>query len=127
MVQNPFLNVQKEIPKMENYNNYRIMFYKIGYFSGQFLNARINYGVPLCSKSFDIVCFICSLYIDSSFHLYILNSKWWRGLWRKKDYIQLMKDLKKIKSNNFKNIYQVIKNYYIRIDALDYLQHFWMD
>ena len=117
------------LPKHPNYNDYRVMFYKIGYFSSQFLNARINYGVPLCLRSFDIVCFICSLYLENSFRHYIKNSNWWRGLWKKNEYIQITKDLEKIKKNDFTHIYRVIKNYYIRIDILEYLikKNFFFD
>lgn len=116
-----FTKCSKNIPQHTNYNNYRIMFYKIGYFSGQFLNARINYGVPLCLKSFDVVCFMCSLYLEKSFRNYIKNSTWWRGLWKKDEYIKLIRDLDNLKKNDFDYIYKVIKNYYIRIDALDFL------
>ena len=119
-----FSTCPSNIPKIPCYNNCRVMFYKIGYFSSQFLNARINYGIPLCLRSFDIVCFMCSLYLENSFHHYVKNSKWWKGLWRKSEYIQINKDLDiLIKKNNkdFSHIYKVIKKYFIRIDALDYL------
>ena len=113
------------IPTLDSYENYRVMFYKIGYFSGQFLNARINYGVPLCLRSFDLLCFICSLYLDRSFKNYIKNTKWWRGLWRKSEYVEIMKKLDNVTINNFENIYKILKNYYLRIDILEYLTNFY--
>lgn len=117
-----------EIEYMENYLNKRIFFYKIGNRVEDFMELRRHHGIPLASKSFDIVCFLISLLLNTRFYEnFMKNYKSliiWKGLWKKEEYELLMKEMELYRSNelnNFDSILNIVKKYYIRFDALDYL------
>lgn len=117
-----------DIEYIEEYQEKRIFFYKIGNRVEDFLEMRRYKGIPLASKSFDIVCFLVSLLLDSAYYenfMKIYKSLIiWKGLWKKDQYEDLMKELEKwrgTKFNNFELIIMIVKKYYIRFDALEYL------
>ena len=107
-----------------DYDRISILFYKIGNKSNNFIKIRNSYSIPICYKSFDFVCFMISLIKDKYFYstfsecdnLFTL----WKNLWRSDEYPNLMKDIEKMKKNNFVNILNIIRKYYIRFDAIDY-------
>lgn len=108
----------------DEYQKIRLIGYKIGNRSDNFLKILRNGGVPLFNKSFEFICFITSYISDkyfwNSFKECDKELEIWKGLWKKEEYELLMKDLKDVKDNSFEDIFKIIKNYYIRIDALRY-------
>ena len=88
-----------------------------------FIHYRINYGVPLMIRSFDMACIMCSLYIEKSLRENINNMVVWRNIWRPSEYSSVCEMLKNIKDNNFENIYSVICKKYIRSDLMDYIKY----
>lgn len=137
----PFENIDIDINGSKNYNDKklnieyslgylekRLIFYKIGNRYKDFLNIKLYSGIPLVSKSFDIVIFFVSLLLEKKYYeKFVLNYglvKVWKGLWKNDDYPFLIKDLEILRNKNineFNNIYNIIKKYYIRFDALEYL------
>jgi len=112
----------------DGYLEKRLIFYKIGNRYTDFLDMRRFQGVPLVSKSFDIVLFFISLLLEKNYYLNFIKNYYllaiWKGLWKNNQYENLMKDLEILRNKNLKkfdNIYNVIKKYYIRFDALEYL------
>jgi len=117
-----------DIEYVEGYLEKRIFFYKIGNRDEDFLEMRRHKGIPLAAKSFDIVCFLVSLLLNQNYYEnYIKNYRSliiWKGLWKKEDYDNLMKDMENWrdnKYNNFQLVFLIVKKYYIRFDALEYL------
>ena len=106
------------------YDNISILFYKIGNKAANFIKIRNNYSLPICYKSFDFVCFMVSLIKDKYFYTTFVECDnlftLWKNLWRREDYENLMKDIMDMKKNNFANILNIIRKYYIRFDAIDY-------
>ena len=51
----------------------------------------------------------------------------WKGFWNPEEYDSLMKDLNSLKhkTKTFDNVYRVIRNYGIRMDALAYGMHYF--
>lgn len=139
----PFESIDIDINNSKNYNfikldieyskdylKKRLMFYKIGNREKDFLNLRRYQGIPLVSKSFDIVCLFTSLVVNKKFYNYFIETysliSLWKGLWKIDEYDRLTKDLDSLRSKNlhsFDNIFNIIKKYYIRFDALDYLYY----
>jgi hypothetical protein len=116
------------IEYIEGYINKRIIFYKIGNRADDFIEMRRHMGIPLASKSFDIVCFLVSLLLNNYFYeSFMKNYKSiviWKGLWKKSEYDKLMEELaewRETKFNNFELVLLIVKKYYIRFDALEYL------
>jgi hypothetical protein len=111
----------------DDYKNKKIIFYRLGRNAEKFIFARRNLGTPILYQSFDIICFICSLMAENYFSENIKNDKnlnlIWKNLWLEEDFSSLEKELKKLKNNNFNNIFNILKNYYIRSDALTYLKN----
>lgn len=101
----------------------KILFYKIGMYKKNFINYRINYGVPLMINSFDMVCILSSLYIEKSLKENIIKSKVWKNIWRPSEYNSVCQDLDKIKDNDFQNIYNIITKYFIRINLMNYIKY----
>jgi len=118
-----------DIEYIEHYKEERIFFYKIGNRYIDFLEIRKYKGIPLVSKSFDVVCFFISLLLNENFYdNFYKNYKLlivWKGLWKKDEYKKLTEELNswryKKHKNNFDLVFHIIKNYYIRFDALEYL------
>jgi len=105
-----------------NYEKHRIIYRKIGNKYKNFLNLYSNEGKYI--KSFDFVIFFTSLIADKSYFepfkeeeklMYI-----WKNIWHPRDYENVISDVLKIKKNNFLNIYDVVKKYLFREDALDF-------
>jgi hypothetical protein len=46
--------------------------------------------------------------------------KLWKGLWKKEEYDYIENRLFSIENNNFESIFSVLKDYYIRFDALEF-------
>lgn len=125
------------IPYNSEYNNHRILFYKIGNRSKDFIYARRKLGLALFYHSFDLICFIVSLLIERCFSFYFFTDykliNLWKGLWKRDEYIKINKeidDIRQLRSkknskieNNFETVFEIVKKYYIRIDALDYIYH----
>lgn len=109
----------------DDYNDKRIIFYRIGRKSNNFLKVRNQYGIPLCHQSFDFVMFLISIVIQQEFYVFkeMKEFKLWRNLWKSDEYPILEKKLFSLESNNFENVYEIIKNYYIRFDALQYFYY----
>lgn len=132
------------IPYNSEYDNHRILFYKIGNKSVDFMYARRKLGLPLFYHSFDLICFIVSLLLEKCFSFYFFSDykliNLWKGLWKRDEYIKINTEIKEIREmkekrekreskhsklnqieNNFETVYQIIRKYHIRIDALEYL------
>lgn len=121
-------HIYYDIEYIEGYQKKRIFFYKIGNRYEDFLENRIYNGIPVASKSFDIVCFLISLLLNKNYYnSFIKNYKSliiWKGLWKKNQYDDLMKEMdswRGNKLNNFDLVFFIVKKYYIRFDALEYL------
>lgn len=105
-----------------NYEDHRVVYYKIGNQSDKFLNLK-NTGGKYFFPSFDCIMFLSSLFTDKSYQesmkgtnlLYI-----WKNLWKDHEYDNLVSDLKKIDKNTFKNVFNVVKKYHMRSDTLEY-------
>lgn len=117
-----------DIEYVEEYKKKRILFYKIGNKTDLFLEVRRHKGIPLVSKSFDIVCFLISLLLKRDFYDNFMDNYQslivWKGLWKKDEYDKLMYEINNCigeKNNNFELILFIVKKYYIRFDALEYL------
>ena len=104
------------------YENHRIIYNHIGNKYKNLLNLYSNEGKYI--KSFDFIMFLTSLIADTSYFesfkdepklMYI-----WKSLWHPSSYENLMKDIEKLKKNNFLSIFDVVKKYYFRDDALDF-------
>lgn len=124
-----YKKIELDIPYNKTYDQYRILFYKIGNKSKDFIYARRKLGLTFFHQSFDIICFIVSLLMEECFNHYFFSDykliNLWKGLWRREDYSKLneeisMKRIKKNK-NDFDSVFSIVKKYYIRIDALKYL------
>lgn len=105
-----------------NYEDHRIIYNHIGNKYKNLINLYSNEGKYI--KSFDFVMFLTSLITDRSYFesfkyeqkiMYI-----WKSLWHPRCYENLMKDIEKLKKNNFLSIFDVVKKYYFRDDALDF-------
>ena len=44
----------------------------------------------------------------------------WKSLWKRDEYDKLFKDLSSVKRNNFHTIFNIVKRYYMRVDALNF-------
>jgi hypothetical protein len=103
------------------YENHKVVYVKIGNKSEQFLKNLINGRCDI--DTFDFIMFVSSLMANSQYAASFKDCPYidiWKNLWRKEDYEHLSKDLSAIQSNCFKNIFDIIKQYYFRIDALEY-------
>lgn len=123
------------IPYNSEFNNHRILFYKVGNRSKDFIYARRKLGLALFYHSFDLICFIVSLLLEKCYSfLFFTDYKLinlWKGLWKRDEYIKINNEINEIRQqrlkknskveNNFETIFQIVKKYYIRIDALEYL------
>lgn len=121
-----YLEKNKKLNFEKEYERVRILCYKIGNKSKIFKEMMKTSGISLFNQSFEFVCFLTSFICDNLFFDIFKDCetefKLWKGLWKKEEFLNLMGDLEKIRSeeNNFKNILNVLKNYYIRFDALEY-------
>ena len=106
-----------------DYNKHRIVYYKIGNCSAKFLESK-TYSGNTNFQSFDFIIFFASLITDKYyFDSFKENPKLlyiWKKLWKKDEYDRIMKDLKSIQRNNFLNVFNVVKKYYVREDALQF-------
>jgi hypothetical protein len=123
------------IPYNSEHNNHRILFYKIGNRSRDFIYARRKIGLALFYHSFDLICFIISLLLENCFSFYFFTDykliNLWKGLWKRDEYMKINTEISDIRQqrlkknskieNNFETVFQIVKKYYIRIDALEYL------
>jgi len=105
----------------------KIMYYLLGKEADKFLYFRRNEGSMIMYKSFDILCFLVSLMIEDYIFVSVKNSKKlnsiWTDLWLKEELEELEEDIKNIKKNNFDNVFALVRNYHLRVDALDYLNN----
>ena len=115
----------------KEYSKARCHYYLIGNRLRGFRNYMES-GIPVFSDSLQIICFIISYLVDPIFFSGFSNSKTgmtiWRGLWRREDYNLLMYDigqLRETRKNNIDSIFNIVKKYYIRMDALDYLVYYF--
>ena len=119
-----FINTSFKLPYIKEYEQKRLVFYKIGKDGENFLKLRRK-GLPICSRSFDIITLLISLLIIENFRKSFLEdvklSSIWKNLWKLDEFEILMKDIIKTNDNKFKNVFRIIRKYHIRFDALDYL------
>ena len=104
-----------------SYENHRVVYVKIGNRSEQFLKNIVNGYCEL--KVFDFVMFVSSLMANQQFMASFEDCPYiniWKSIWRTEDYAKLMADLSRIRTNSFRNVFDVVKGYYFRIDALDH-------
>ena len=104
------------------YEDHRVIYNKIGNKFKNFIDLYCNEGKYV--KSFDFVMFFTSLISDPSyFESFKDESKLmytWKSIWRQEDYESLMKDIEKVRKNSFMNIFDIVKKYYFREDALEF-------
>ena len=107
------------------YENHRIIYNKIGNKYKNLLNLYCDEGKYI--KSFDLIMFFSSLMADKSYFesfkedkkmMYIWNNMWY------KDQEKLTRELKGLEKNNFNNVFDIVKKYYFRDDALDFAMKF---
>jgi len=102
------------------YENHRIEYYKIGNQYQKYKELMVNGNYLF--ESFDCIMFLSSLMSDTSFYDTFKDSKFlsiWKNLWKIEEYDSLMKNLTTSKSS-FSEIFNIVKNYHIRQDALKY-------
>lgn len=116
------------LPKREGeyYMKYRIYFYRIKDMSHYYLKMRREKGSVWGLHSFDIVCLFCSLMSMSYFGNTVLDDgelrRIWLGLWRRGEAHEITDILTGQRSPlSFDDVYRVIKKFYIRFDAVNYL------
>ena len=49
--------------------------------------------------------------------------KLWKNLWKSDEYPSLETKLFSLQENNFETIYEIVRHYYIRFDALQYFYY----
>lgn len=104
-----------------DYKNHRVIYIKIGNKSEQFLKNLSNGYCEI--RSFDFVMFISSLMVNRQFMTSFKDCPYvdiWKNIWRACDYHDLSVALSAIKTNSFKNVFDVVKQYYFRVDSLEY-------
>lgn len=105
-----------------DYQNHRVIYNKIGNKFKNFIDLYCNEGKYV--KSFDFVMFFTSLVADPSYFDSFKDQTnlmyTWKSIWRQEDYESLMKDLQKVRKNSFMNIFDIVKKYYFREDALEF-------
>lgn len=121
-------NKRFKIPYAKDYTDDRIIFYKLGNRSDDFLTIRRNYGSTILSSSFDLVCFVISLlledYVRNSFEKEEKMMRLWSGMWRKKESVKIWNEISNYEGeNNFEYVFELVSKYYIRFDLLDYFYH----
>lgn len=109
---------------LNHYDEISILYYKIGNRSKIFSKMRNDYGIPICYKSFDLICFLISFIKDEYFFKTFKECeklmKIWKFLWKTDEYESLMIDIEELETNSFEEIFNIIKKYHIRFDALEY-------
>jgi len=116
------------LPKKEGeyYMKYRIYFYRIKEMSHYYLKMRREKGSVWGINSFDVVCLFCSLMSISYFRNTVCDDsdlkRIWLGLWRRGEASEITEILSEQKKPLlFNDVYRVIKKFYIRFDAVNYL------
>ena len=66
--------------------------------------------------------FLISLVIQEEFYVFreMKEYKLWKSLWKLEEYPYIEKRLFSLENNNFDSIYHIVKDYYIRFDALQF-------
>ena len=109
---------------LSNYDKLSILYYKIGNRSKIFNKMRNEYGIPICYKSFDLICFLISFVKDKYFFDTFIECdrlvEIWKLLWKTDEYNSLMRDIEDLEENTYDAIFSVIKKYHIRFDAIEY-------
>lgn len=126
--QNYYNDTYEYLPKKEAeyYMKYRIYFYRIKDMSHYFIRMRRYYGSVWGLNSFDIVCLFSSLMTVKYFSNTVTEDEHlkrvWLGLWRRDEAHQITDLLVKQKRPLlFDDVYKILKKFYIRFDALNYL------
>lgn len=104
----------------------RVFFYRLNEKMNYFIKLRRKSGVVFLINSFDIITLICSLMTLPYFNETILDdpklSKLWFGLWRNSESKKITEILTGQRNPlKFDDICLIIKKFYIRFDALEYL------
>jgi hypothetical protein len=112
--------------KGSTYLKHRIMFYRLNKKCNYFLKLRREYGSVFLLNSFDAITMFCSLMTLPFFYDSLLSdpdlSRVWYGLWRKTEAESITELLiNQQHPLNFDNTVQILKKFYIRFDAVEYL------
>ena len=112
--------------KKDHYLKHRIYFYRFNHSMDYFINLRREKGSVFCLHSFDAVTLFCSLMTLPYFSEPILDNdhlfRVWLGLWRKDEAHTITGILTSQKKPLlFDDICVILKKFYIRFDALNYL------
>lgn len=119
----PYVGEEGEDSKIKNKLVYC---YIIGNKYEEYLNTTKYNGIPIFGQSFNFICFLISLLKDEVFYNSFMEHhklvKLWEGLWRQeKDLPFLTEKLSNHEEpNNFITTLNIIRDVYIRIDALQY-------
>jgi hypothetical protein len=104
----------------------KIVYYCIGRQADKFLYFRRHMSNSIFCHSFDLICFLISLMIENYIYVTVKNNnklnKLWSDLWLKEELEDLEKDILGCKKNNFDSVFRIIRKYYLRVDALDYMK-----
>ena len=104
-----------------HYDQHRVIYVKIGNKSEQFLKNLVN---GICDiTSFDFVMFLTCIMVNTQFMATFKTCPYidiWKNIWRKQDYEGLSRKLSELRTNSFKTIFSIVKQYYFRVDALEY-------
>lgn len=104
-----------------NYEDHRVVYVKIGNKSEQFLKNLINGDCGL--KAFDFVMFMGSIMVNKQYMTSFKDCPYidiWKNMWRGEDYEKIASGLAAIHTNSFKQVFDVVKNCYFRVDAMEY-------
>ena len=104
----------------------RIYFYRINGKADLFLKSRKNRGSVAALGSFDVVCLFCSLMTINYFSEAVIENKQllriWKGIWTLDEEKIITEILTaQTKPLLFFEIFMIVKKFYIRFDALEYL------
>ena len=109
---------------LSEYDEMSILYYKIGNKSKIFSKTRNEYGIPICYKSFDFVCFMVSFVKDKYFYATFKESEKlmniWKLLWKTDEYDRIMEEIENLEENNYYHIFNLLRKYHIRFDAMGY-------
>lgn len=115
------------LDSMEEFEKGKIIYYYLGEQADKFLYFRRHHGSMIMYKSFDLLCFMISLMIEKYIYESVKNNKKlnkvWQELWLTEEIDNLEADIKECKKNTFINVFQIIRKYHLRSDALEYMKN----
>lgn len=115
-----------DIHEKFGFRDKEVFCYVIGNKIEEYLDVTKYNGIPIFGQSFNFICFLISLLKDEMFYNSFMEHtglvELWEGLWRQeKDLPFIIEKLSnREEENDFTTVLNIIRDVYIRIDALEY-------